>query len=176
MNRDTLLYFAYGSNLSLARLRQRTPSARRHGTWLLPGHSLRFHKAGRDGSGKCDAFYTGDHRDQVIGALFRIDIACKRTLDDVEGLGRGYGEKTVALHHEDGRIIEALTYYATAIDPALQPYHWYLDHVLRGARESGLPSDYIQAIQSVTAIPDTNRERDRRERAVHLDALGDVDR
>jgi len=39
-----LRYFAYGSNMSLARLRRRVPSARRIAVATLPGYRLRFHK------------------------------------------------------------------------------------------------------------------------------------
>lgn len=51
-----ILYFAYGSNMSSARLRARVPSCRPIGIAFLPGHELRFHKRSKDGSGKCDAF------------------------------------------------------------------------------------------------------------------------
>ena len=51
----TLLYFAYGSNLHPERLRERVPSAESLGVARLEAHVLRFHKRGRDGSGKCDA-------------------------------------------------------------------------------------------------------------------------
>ena len=50
-----MLYFAYGSNLSSARMAARVPSARVVARAQLPGHALRFHKVGRDGSAKCDA-------------------------------------------------------------------------------------------------------------------------
>ena len=58
-----IYYFAYGSNCNQAIMEKkgviaRTPSARPVGTSLLPGHRLTFHKRGRDGSGKCDAFET----------------------------------------------------------------------------------------------------------------------
>ena len=38
-----LNYFAYGSNMSLARLRARIPSAEKVGSFMLREHSLRFH-------------------------------------------------------------------------------------------------------------------------------------
>ena len=41
-------YFAYGSNMSVARLRMRTPSARKVGLFRLASHDLRFHKRGAD--------------------------------------------------------------------------------------------------------------------------------
>ena len=39
-------YFAYGSNMSFARLQARVPSARSLGCYALRQHDLRFHKSG----------------------------------------------------------------------------------------------------------------------------------
>ena len=85
--------FSYGSNLLLARLTARVPSARFIARGELTGHTLRWHKAGRDGSGKCDAFFTGDPADRLWGGVFEIASADKHLLDAIEGLGSGYDEK-----------------------------------------------------------------------------------
>ena len=55
-----MLYFAYGSNMLTARLRERMPSCKPLGIAKLPGHALRFHKRSKDQSGKCNAFATDD--------------------------------------------------------------------------------------------------------------------
>ena len=47
-------YFAYGSNMSSRRLRERMPGARAESRAILPCHRLAWHKIGKDGSGKCD--------------------------------------------------------------------------------------------------------------------------
>ena len=41
---DHVKYFAYGSNMSLVRLRERVPSAERLGVFILAEYQLRFHK------------------------------------------------------------------------------------------------------------------------------------
>ena len=52
------------------------------------------------------------------------------------------------------------------IDDSLKPYSWYKDFVLAGGREHGLPPEYIaEYIQSVEAIEDPNKTRDRKQRA-----------
>ena len=66
-------YLAYGSNMSLNRLRSRTPSARRLGVFELRRHKLKFHKVGQDGSAKCNAFFTGIDTDIVEGVGFEIN-------------------------------------------------------------------------------------------------------
>ncbi len=152
-------YFAYGSNMSLRRLRQRIPAAQPLGTGVLEQHELRFHKAGRDGSAKCDAFFTGQLAHAVHGVLYEIDVGDKGLLDKIEGLGAGYEEKLVTVSQGDGDLVEAVTYYATHIDDSLLPFHWYKHHVLIGAQEIGLPAPYIARIAEMASLADPDRER-----------------
>jgi hypothetical protein len=157
-------YFAYGSNMSTRRLRDRVPSCEFVTTAKLSRHQLRFQKWSKDKSSKCDAFYTGADTDFVWGVVFNISATEKTALDTAEGLGGGYNEKTVDLITATGEHLRAITYYAdkSAIVKDLSPYTWYKDLVLNGASEHGLPADYIAlSIKPVTATkdPDANREK-----------------
>jgi len=158
MRRDhdtpVLLYFAYGSNMSTPRLVSRVASARAVAVAHLPAHALQFHKRGRDGSAKCDAAFTGSASDGVHGVVFEIAVSEKPLLDEKEGLGDGYDEKVVMVKDAAGECYRALTYYATHIDASLRPFHWYKEHVLRGALEHGLLDEYIAAIHAIESIPD----------------------
>ena len=168
-----MLYFSYGSNMSSARLLARVPSARIYSTAILVAHDLRFHKKSKDGSGKCDAFHTGNPRDQINGVVFEIDVTGKRVLDRLEGLGIGYDEKEVALMAGDGQAFRALTYYDTIIDETLKPYHWYKHHVLAGALENGLPEVYVNSIRAVETIADPNQQRHELEMGIYAGNKGD---
>jgi len=161
-------YFAYGSNMSLARLRERIPGARRVATGRLRGYELRFHKPGQDGSAKCDAFHTCHPAHAVHGVLFEIQPGDKRVLDHVEGLGVGYDQKMVLVADDAGVETPAFTYVATRIDPSLKPFNWYKHHVLVGARESLLPPKYIQVIESVHSVSDWDLDREGREYGIHV--------
>lgn len=161
-------YFAYGSNMSLPRLRERVPSAERIGRFTLVEHVLRFHKSSeKDGSAKCDALFTGSPDDCVIGALFEIPESEKGPLDRAEGLGVGYQEKWVTVVDVWGNSLEAFTYYATKTDSSLLPYSWYVHHVLYGAKETGVPAHYLDAVSATKSREDPDRERDARERAIY---------
>ncbi len=160
-------YFAYGSNMSISRLGQRVRVAHRVGLCRLESHELRFHKAGKDGSAKCDAFETENPAHFVLGSLFTIDAATKPQLDQVEGLGYGYEEKWVTVIDGSGQRFEAFTYCATSIDQSLKPFSWYLNHVLVGARECGVPAGYLARIEQIEYIEDPDILRDQRERAIH---------
>ncbi len=156
--------------MSTPRLRARVPSARAVSLAWLTGHRLRFHKQGRDASGKCDAEYTGNAADVVHGVLFEIAAADKPALDGAEGTGQGYDEKPVVVRTDDGREVPAFTYLATRTDSRLKPYAWYKAHVLRGAREHGLPAHYVATIQAVEAVPDPDSSRSDRELSVYARA------
>ncbi|MCA9395325.1 MAG: gamma-glutamylcyclotransferase [Candidatus Omnitrophica bacterium] len=161
-----MLYFAYGSNMSVKRLRARISSARVVCTATLPGHELRFHKHGDDESAKCDAAAAGAAA-EVIGVLYDIHTADKVILDKIEGVGAGYEQKTVTVMLGIGMPMEAMTYVATRINPDLKPFVWYKEHVLRGAREHGLPATYIDFINAVEAMTDPRPERHRKEVAIY---------
>ena len=152
-------YFAYGSNMSLRRLRERVPEAQALGSAILHGHELRFHKLGRDGSGKCDAYFVGDEAAYLIGVLFDIPLSGKGDLDRIEGLGAGYDEKIVSVLRKNGSWDKAVTYYATDIVEVLQPYCWYKHHVLAGAAEFNLPTDYVTTIEAVEMVVDEDADR-----------------
>jgi len=160
-------YFSYGSNMSIRRLQVRVPSARKVGIGILKGHVLEFHKVSQDTSAKCDASETGDPEHRVHGVVFHISEHEKFQLDKAEGLGFGYAQKVVSVEFDDGSMIEAFTYYATHIDPTLEPFSWYLEHVLRGARENDLPESYIRKIEAIVPVEDTNRERHKRELLIY---------
>jgi gamma-glutamylcyclotransferase len=154
--------------MSSPRLRERAPSAERIGIFTLVEYALRFHKVSKnDGSGKCDAFFTGNPDDRVVGALFEISDSEKVALDNAEGLGYGYLDKTIKVSDAQGNNFEAITYYATSIDPSLFPYSWYLCHVIYGAKETGVPNSYFDAIESTKSIEDPNKERDAKEREIY---------
>ncbi len=160
-----MINFSYGSNMLERRLQERAPSARAIGTGVLKGHALRWHKVGRDQSGKCDAFMTGNANDVVHGVIYEIAAADKPSLDFAEGLGAGYDEKEAAIHTAHG-VIRAHLYCATHIDPVVLPLHWYKAFVVAGARQHELPAEYIAALEAVPAVDDPDAARDLQNRTL----------
>jgi hypothetical protein len=156
-----MLIFAYGSNMLVARMRERVPSAVPVANGHLSGYQLRWHKHGMDGSAKCDASWTGLATDRILGVAYRIDPAEKSHLDAAEGLHRGYEQRQVQVGTTRG-ILLAQMYYATAIAPRLRPFDWYRALVRSGAVEHGLPQAYIrQHIESIAVVSDPDQHRAR---------------
>lgn len=165
---DCCLYFAYGSNMAVERLQSRISSALIIGVAALEYHQLKFHKhSKKDGSGKCDAAYTGNPDDKVFGVLYSVQTSQLPELDKYEGCGYGYKRKNVIVHSESNEPISAETYIATQINSSLCPFDWYKEHVLRGAIVAGLPPDYIAQLQAVISVVDTDEKRRSIELAIY---------
>ncbi len=103
----------------------------------------------------------------VFGVVFQILAREKPVLDQYEYLGKGYAEKSIAVVQSDGRSLAATTYYATHIDASLKPYHWYKEHVLRGAREHALPKQHIEAIAKIPSTMDPNQDNHIQELSIY---------
>ena len=162
-------YFAFGSNLSSPRLLERIPLASKHCVAILHQHRLRWHKSGKDRSGKCDIEFTGSTADHVYGVVYLMTHDEKLELDIYEGAGIGYERRQICVTALHGASIDAFTYYALEIDHLLQPYHWYKEHVVRGALEHDFPQHYVEHIQAIPSIDDHDDERHHRELSIYLE-------
>ncbi|WP_176060937.1 gamma-glutamylcyclotransferase family protein [Paraburkholderia sp. BCC1876] len=164
---DHFLYFAYGSNMCVARLTApgRAPSAAVICSAYATGRRLTFDKASKDGSAKCDCKYTGNATDRVYGVVFEIHASDKAALDRAEGKGYGYDALDIEVTAPTGPAV-VLTYIATNKTAGLRPYDWYKRHVLNGASAANLPGDYISMIAAVESVPDPDDARSAREDAI----------
>lgn len=168
---STFLYSAYGSNMSCRRLNHpnRAPSAMPVGAATAHGYRLVFDKVSTDGSGKADCEHTGDPDHRVFGGLFRIPKAELGPLDRVEGAtgaNAGYRRIVIEVTTEHGPV-KAVTYVACQKMAGLKPYTWYRRHVIVGAKEFNLPPAYIQALESLDAQEDPDKDREARELAIY---------
>ena len=161
-----MLYFAYGSNMATQRLAARVP-ARFVTTALLPAYRLTFHQRGSDGSGKCD-IVPASAQSAVYGVIWEMASHHKPTLDRYEGLGAAYNETWLTVTDlASDRQFEVQAYIGNLTALGLRPYTWYKHHVLTGAREHGLPTYYLRALEGIEAHQDDNAERHAREMALY---------
>ena len=150
------------------RLLQRLPKARLSDVAHLKEHRLSFRKNDAGQSGKCDIEFTGNSADTVIGVIYQISDLDGSILDGFEGLGWAYNSKQVELTNSSGESLSAFTYYAIDIDATMVPYHWYKEHVLRGAVEHNFPEQYIQFIDNFESKQDPDQQRSERELSIYL--------
>jgi gamma-glutamylcyclotransferase len=145
-------YFAYGSNMLSQRLQGRCNSAHFHSLASVPGYQVAFSKRSTDESGKATLVKTTAENARAYGVVFHLSNEQLGTLDTFEGVGKGYSRQD-DFRVEVGSNAEPLT-VSTYIgmddhfDPELQPYDWYLDLVVAGAEQNGLPDDYVAALRA----------------------------
>ncbi len=169
----TSLVYAYGSNLCMGRMRARAPSAQPLVVAELVCHRLQFHKRGRDGSGKADAFFTGRAGDSLWGIVFRMETSDRRALDLCEGEGSHYDAVRRTVRDGEGGSWDARLYRACPdrIAEGLLPFAWYKRLLLEGAHAAGLPRAYIERVEAMASRADPDRMRAREQLRV-LDEPG----
>jgi gamma-glutamylcyclotransferase len=149
--------FAYGSNMSLNRLRKRVPSAMKLVNGYIEGYQVKCTKRSTDGSGKATILVSDQPERKVWGVIFEIEQKEKPRLDKAEGLNNGYNETIIDVKFEAGTC-NAQVYIADedSIDEDLAPYEWYKDFIVSGARENELPKEYIDELETIKAVKDND--------------------
>ena len=134
MNR---FYFAYGSNMNRYQMARRCPDATYLGRAVLKGHRFMINRRG--------VATLKPHRlASTFGVLWQITPACERVLDQFEGVAQGnYEKRTVEVIGPDERPVKAVVY----IDPIREiglPRPGYLERVIKGACQAGIPARNFQ--------------------------------
>lgn len=150
-------YFAYGANIHPGWLRRRIPGAIRIGPGELPGHRIAFHKRGRDGAGRSNAWRTGEAADRLPGVLYRVQI---QDLERLGAAGTGYRAEELLIETMAGPLT-ALGWCAepAEIQDGLLPWDWYLALIRAGAALQGLPQVHRRWLETVPVAVDPDRAR-----------------
>lgn len=144
-------YFAYGSNMSLARIQKRCPSAKVICVAVMRNHELCFDKPSSDGSAKANV--RKQKGANVYGVIYAIHNQDIPNLDIAEGEGVHYQRKQHRFVTAFGTIIKAQVYVAMKVTKdTIHPYTWYMQHITKGAAENNLPGVYQDMLKSVKTI------------------------
>lgn len=170
----TIRYFTYGPNLLRERLLAHCPDVVCVGRAALPDSRLTFDKASLDGSSKC-AFESAAG-EAMWGVLWDLPEEQLPALNLAEGTDDGYKRCMVEVTPEGGGTIEVLAYRALKRWVGVPPYDWYLALVIAGARQQGLPQDYIERLRATPYSADDDEFRaERREAVEALEKAGMAD-
>ena len=138
------LYFAYGSNLCAARLRELAPSALVRGAAHAQGFALRLDKRGVDGTAKANLHAAPGG--VVWGAVYALDPADWTHLDARE---RDYARIEIEIVQGDRRAL-AQTYRSDLLTDAVAAA-WYKRLIVDGARAHGLPAEWCAWLEGLPA-------------------------
>ncbi len=146
MSPATVWYFAYGSNMNAAQFRSRAGQVLAEQKARLENYELVFNKKSRGGSATSNIRPAPGKT--VYGVLYQIRDAAFRNLDRFEGVPQHYRRIEVTVTDGAGKKIPAQVYIATKVENGLRPAPHYLQSILDGAAEHGLPAEYISAIKT----------------------------
>jgi cation transport regulator ChaC len=139
------LYFAYGSNMDSSQMAARCPTATRHATAELEGWRFLINSRG-----VASIEPAPGHR--VRGVLWNLEGADELSLDRCEGVASGiYFKEQVQTRLDGGGEAQALVYVA-ADNELGEPRAGYLERIVRGAIEAGLPEDYASGLRTWATV------------------------
>jgi len=127
-------YFAYGSNMNTARVRERGLAFSQAERATLPGFRLEFNKQGRDHPGSGHANVVWDPASSVEGVLFWLATADEIALmDRFERAPVNYSRDIVDVLADRGPVASWI-YFANpgVLRSGLYPTRSYLEHLLAG--------------------------------------------
>jgi gamma-glutamylcyclotransferase (GGCT)/AIG2-like uncharacterized protein YtfP len=148
-----ILYFAYGSNLGESVLRTRCPRARQVGIAKIDGFRVGFtRKSTHRGGGVANL--VAESGATVWGALFDLSEDGFDILDEYEGAPTAYRREVWDFARPDLSIAPAWVYVVVSPQLEVPPSHRYWKIIVEGAREAGLPSDYVARLEGLAHLPE----------------------
>ncbi|CAG9862317.1 unnamed protein product [Phyllotreta striolata] len=157
-NNNKTMYFAFGSNLLASRMHVMNPTAVRAGVGKLQDYKLDFVAYSKLWKGYAATIVPkmGSH---VWGALWEIPTKDLDKLDQQEGVQANiYYPITVEVLTPDGKTLKARCYRQVGeaeeiklenLPKERRPTPAYLNTMIEGAIETGLPLDYVEDMRKI---------------------------
>jgi|GEM_PF-364118 len=135
-------YFAYGSNLLHRQMKERCPESSFVGAGVVEGYRFFINERGY-------ANIVPDADSRVYGGIYLMTMADIASLDQWEGVATECYKKrmlaaTATTNSED---FDCLVYIDPRVEPG-PPQAGYLEKVLQGAQDCGLPREYVSFLRS----------------------------
>ena len=136
------LYFAYGSNMNTSQMNRRCPGAELIGMARLTGYRFIINHRGV-------ATLIPESEAYVLGVLWEISQEHERYLDRYEGYGHGLYDKCYRdTRLDSGKDIPAMVYIDHRNAELGAPRDGYLESIIEGAEQHGLPEEYVAILRS----------------------------
>jgi len=134
------LYIAYGSNLNMAQMALRCPTARPVGTAAIEGYELLFRGTGQHGVATIEP----REGSSVPVLVWDIKEKDELALDRYEAYPTLYGKQMMGIV-VDGKAVSAMVYVMVPGLEAGFPTQSYLDIIIEGYRNAGFDPCIIDA-------------------------------
>jgi gamma-glutamylcyclotransferase (GGCT)/AIG2-like uncharacterized protein YtfP len=145
-----VLYFAYASNMHRGQMQRWCPASRFLKPASLAGFRFVYDGYSVTWDGAVANIVKSD-TEIVWGVLYEVTERDRLTLDAFEGYPREYDHRDVEVRDRGGNVSRAVTYFRTGRAPG-PPHPDYERIVIDGAKESGLPDEYIDRVLRVPRL------------------------
>ena len=125
-----LNYFAFGSNMSAQRMRERLGWSPSRSGVILPDYEMIFNKHSNDG-GKANIMYSPGNL--VEGILYSVNEEDLLILDKYEGVAaKQYKRHDIEVQNNKNKSVSAVAYKALNTGKVSAPTEEYLSYILEG--------------------------------------------
>lgn len=137
-----MIYFAFGSNMNMRQMRERCRQSRFISSGVL--EKFRFVYDGNSARWKgAVGNIVPSSGETVYGGLFEVTEEDLDSLDHYEGYPTRYQKIELPVLSGNGEIVKALAYFREG-EKEGTPSTAYRNTVMEGARDCGIPEDYIE--------------------------------
>lgn len=151
-------YFAYGADMNLAQMQQRCSRPKVIGIARLPGYRVEFYGYSAIWDGAQETVIA-DSKSEVWGVLYELQFSDCEQLDfyvDARFDGTGpYFHYPLDVIDVEQKTIDTRIYKKDKCGEEASPSTEYLNFIIQGAKEHGLPEDYISLLRSKITKPAT---------------------
>lgn len=144
-----MLYFAYGSNMDVAQMKERCPESRLIGKASLAGYRLTFDKGSPSwGGGVADIVKDGNS--QVWGLIYEVSEEDLKALDRYEGHPNFYRRVEITINDAQGKKQKAIAYEVVSKESFIPPSPRYLNIIKAAAKTYNFPKDYQEFLEGIS--------------------------
>ena len=150
-----ILYFAYGSNMSAARMKQRLGSETPNRAATLKDFQLVFDQAGFNAPSWSPANIRSEQGSLVEGMIYEVEEKDFKILDGYEKFYQRLEVKVMAAQKEK---LDAVTYLSKKSRGEKPPTQEYLNFLLEG--KSFLSREYFDELSQIQVIPEDSMKQE----------------
>jgi len=136
-----MYYFAYGSNMNHQQMHERCPGSKFIRRVILKGYKFVYDGHSKNRAGAV-ANIIKSKSSRVLGGLYEISKEDFTNLDVYEGFPDNYDRMVVEIQDEENTISNVMVYFRKWKRRG-KPSMLYRKIVTQGAKDCGLPDDYI---------------------------------
>ena len=143
-----MLYYAYGSNLSISYMREYCPSTRFVMKADLPNYQVEFRHYSEDMKGGISSIIETPG-ELVRGVIYEVPDSEIEAMDVLESIAEGLYRRETFLVLGDGGWHHADLYRVVVPDGPFIPSTQYVEYMISGATEHHLDPTYIRSLEDL---------------------------